>query len=134
VTGLNRSTIAALIGELSGLKLVEEGPGLTASGPGRPSPVVRARPESAIVLAVELAVDSIAVATVGLGGHVYNRLRIERPREHISPQEAVNDIANLARPILGSLPAHHRFMGVGVAAVGAGHHRRHRASTLRSLQ
>ena len=117
-TGLNRSTIADLIGELLALGLVEEGPALTASGPGRPSPVVRARPEGAAVLAVELSVDSIAVATVGLGGHVYNLLRVERPREHLSPEEAVNDIANLARPLLTSLPAHHTLVGVGAGVVG----------------
>jgi predicted NBD/HSP70 family sugar kinase len=117
-TGLNRSTIADLIGELLALGLVEEGPALTASGPGRPSPVVHARPEGAVVLAVELSVDSIAVATVGLGGHVYNLLRVERPREHLSPEEAVNDIANLARPLLTSLPAHHTLVGVGVGVVG----------------
>ncbi|HEX9978030.1 MAG TPA: ROK family transcriptional regulator [Acidimicrobiia bacterium] len=118
VTGLNRSTIADLIRELSALGLVEEGPGLATSGPGRPSPVVRTRREGAAVLAVELAVDSIAVATVGLAGHVYNRVRVERPREHLSPEEAVNDIANLARPLLASLPTHHTFVGVGVGVVG----------------
>jgi predicted NBD/HSP70 family sugar kinase len=118
VTGLNRSTIADLIRELSALGLVEEGPGLAASGPGRPSPVVRTRPEGAVVLAVELDVDSIAVATVGLGGHVYNRLRVERPREHLSPEEAVNDIAHLARPLFASLPTHHTFVGVGLGVVG----------------
>ncbi len=117
-TGLNRSTIADLVGELLTLGLVEEGPALVVSGPGRPSPVVRTRPDGAVVLAVELSVDSIAVATVGLGGHVYNHLRIERPREHLSPAEAVNDIANLARPLIASLPAQHTFVGVGVGVVG----------------
>jgi predicted NBD/HSP70 family sugar kinase len=117
-TGLNRSTIAVLIGELSTLRLVEEGPAPTASGPGRPSPIVRTRADGAVVLAIELAVDSIAVATVGLGGHVYNRISVERPREHLSPEEAVTDIANLARPLLASLPPHHSFVGVGVAVVG----------------
>ncbi len=118
VTGLNRSTIADLIRELCALGLVAEGPGLTTSGPGRPSPVVRPRPEGAVVLAVELAVDSIAVATFGLGGHLYNQLRVERPREHFAPEEAVEDIANLARPLLAALPTHHTFVGTGVAMVG----------------
>ncbi|MGZ9231023.1 MAG: hypothetical protein ACXW4H_07040, partial [Candidatus Limnocylindrales bacterium] len=78
-TGLNRSTIADLLGELAALGLVTERPAPAAAGRGRPSPVVQARPEGATVLAVELAVDSIAVATAGLGGHVYNRLRVARP-------------------------------------------------------
>jgi len=118
VTGLNRSTIAALIGELVALGLVDEGPSQAGPGPGRPSLVVLIRPTGAVVLAVELAVDSIAVATIGLGGHIFNQLRVARPREHRSPTETVCDIADLARPILGSLPAGHHFMGVGVAVVG----------------
>jgi len=117
MTGLNRSTVADLIAELAVLGLVEEGPGLATSGPGRPSPVVQPRPEGAVALAVELAVDSIAVATVGLGGHVYNRLRVARPRGRFSPQETVYDVAKLAGPLLGSLPGH-VFAGVGVAIVG----------------
>jgi len=118
MTGLNRSTIADLIGELAALGLVEEGPGLATSGPGRPSPVVQARPEGAVVLAVEMSVDSIAVATVGLGGFVYNRLRVARPRARFSPQETVYDVAKLAGPLLGSLPNKHAFAGVGVGVVG----------------
>jgi predicted NBD/HSP70 family sugar kinase len=118
VTGLNRSTIADLIGQLTDLGLVEESPGPTGSGPGRPSPVVQARRDGASVLAVDLAVDSIAVATVGLGGHVHNRLRIERPRGRFSPQETLQDIAKLAGPLLDSLPTRDQLAGVGVAVVG----------------
>ena len=79
-TGLNRSTIADLIGELGRLGLVEEKPGIATAGPGRPSPVVSPRPEGATVLAIELSVDSMAVATVGLGGHVYGKVRRSRAR------------------------------------------------------
>jgi predicted NBD/HSP70 family sugar kinase len=118
MTGLNRSTIADLIGELSALGYAEEGPGAVVAGPGRPSTIVRPRPQGAVVLAAELSVDSIAVATIGLGGHVYNRLRVARPRQRFSPQETVDDLANLAGPLLGSLPADHVLVGVGVAVAG----------------
>jgi predicted NBD/HSP70 family sugar kinase len=118
MTGLNRSTIADLLGELAGLGLVEERPGLAASGPGRPSPLVQARPQGAVVLAVELDVDSIAVATVGLGGHVYNRLRVARPRRRFSPEESVQDVAKLAGPPLAALPSSHVLVGVGTAVAG----------------
>lgn len=118
VTGLNRSTIADLLGELTDLGLVEERAGAAPTGPGRPSPMVHARPEGATVLAVELAVDSIAVATVGLGGHVYNLLRIARPRGRFSPVETTHDVAKLAGPLLDSLPAERILVGVGVAVVG----------------
>jgi predicted NBD/HSP70 family sugar kinase len=117
-TGLNRSTIADLIGELTALGLVEERPGMAAAGPGRPSPLVQTRPEGAAVLAVELAVDSVAVATVGLGGHVYNRIRVARPRGRFSPEETVQDVAKLAGPLLDSLPPEHVLAGVGAAVVG----------------
>jgi predicted NBD/HSP70 family sugar kinase len=117
-TGLSRSTIADLVGELSALDLVEEGPGLAPFGPGRPSPMVYTRPEGAAVLAIELSVDSLAVATVGLGGHVFARRRVARSREHVSPEDAVHDVAGLGRSVLDSLPARHRLVGIGVGVVG----------------
>src|SRR4029079_13351091 len=58
-----------------------------------------------------------AVATVGLGGHVFNRLRVERPRARFSPQETSQDVAKLAGPLLASLPFEHVLTGVGVAVV-----------------
>jgi predicted NBD/HSP70 family sugar kinase len=117
-TGLNRSTIADLIGELAELGFVTERAPAVAPGPGRPSPVVHIRPESAVALAVELVVDSLAVATVGLGGHVYNRLRIERSTDRFSPEETVHDVAKLAGPLLDSLPPGHRLVGVCAAVAG----------------
>jgi predicted NBD/HSP70 family sugar kinase len=118
MTGLNRSTIADLLGELTALALVEERPATAPSGPGRPSPVVQVRPQGAAVLAIEIAVDSIAVATVGLGGRVYNRLRVARPRGRFSPEETIQDVAKLAGPLLDALPADHVLAGVGAAVVG----------------
>lgn len=118
VTGLNRSTIADLLAELAQLGLVEERAGTAPTGPGRPSPVVRSRPEGATSLAVELAVDSIAVATVGLGGHVFNRVRVSRPRRRFSPEETSQDVAKLAGPLLDALPGERVLVGVGVAVVG----------------
>jgi predicted NBD/HSP70 family sugar kinase len=117
-TGLNRSTIADLIGELAGLGLVAEGPASAASGPGRPSPVVRTEPQGAAVLAIELSVDSIAVATVGLGGNVYKEVRVARPRGRFSPQETVQDVAKLAETLLAELPASHVLAGVGAGVAG----------------
>jgi predicted NBD/HSP70 family sugar kinase len=117
-TGLNRSTVADLVAELALLGLVEERPAVSASGPGRPSPVVHPRPEGAVALAVELVVDSIAVATVGLGGHVYNRVRVARPRDRFSPEGTVQDVVKLAEPLLAALPTGHHLCGVGAAVAG----------------
>jgi predicted NBD/HSP70 family sugar kinase len=65
-----------------------------------------------------MGVDSIAVATVGLGGHVYNRLRVARPRGRFSPEETTQDVAKLAGPLLDSLPSDRELVGVGAAIVG----------------
>ena len=62
--------------------------------------------------------DSIAVATVGLGGHVFNRVRVSRPRRRFSPEETSQDVAKLAGPLLDALPAERVLVGVGVAVVG----------------
>jgi predicted NBD/HSP70 family sugar kinase len=89
LTGLNRSTVAALVGELAGLGAVcEEPPGDDAAptGAGRPSLVVRPRPERVQVLAADVGVGHVSVALVGLGGAVMAR-RDARVRD--STPEAV---------------------------------------------
>lgn len=117
-TRLNRSTIADLIGELGRRGLVEEGPGTTRSGPGRPSPVARVRPGGAVVICLEVAVDSVAAATIGLGGHTYGQVRKRRPRSHVSPEETVDTLVEMAGPLLDELPAASRLVGAGVAVAG----------------
>jgi predicted NBD/HSP70 family sugar kinase len=116
--GLNRSTIADLIGELSTLGLVEEGPAQASSGPGRPSPMVLTRPEGAIVLAVEFSVDSVAVATVGLGGHIFGQVREPRPRARVTPGETISQVAGLAGPLLDALPGDASLSGIGAGVAG----------------
>lgn len=117
-TGLNRSTIRDLIGELTGLGLVMEGRGETTTGPGRPSSIARAEPAGAVVLAVELEVDSMAVATVGLGGHIFDKVRVANTAGPQSPGDTVAQLARLSTPLLRALPEGHSFAGVGVAVAG----------------
>ena len=50
--------------------LVAEEPAIRLGTPGRPSPLVRLKPGAAAVLALEILVDSMAAAIVGLGGAV----------------------------------------------------------------
>lgn len=118
VTGLNRSTIADLVQELVGHGLVVEDGVSTPTGPGRPSPIVHVQPSGAVVVAVELAVDSVAVATVGLGGRVFDQVRAELPRGQSSPAETVQKVAGLVGSLLDFLPGNHALVGVGVAIAG----------------
>ena len=61
-TGLTRSAIRGLIGELAAAGLVVEGRAAPLGTPGRPSPVVRPASGRAVVLALEIEVDSLAAA------------------------------------------------------------------------
>jgi predicted NBD/HSP70 family sugar kinase len=118
-TGLNRSTVADLVAELVDLELVSEGPGRTTAGPGRPSPIVKVKWSSTAALAIEVSVDSIAVAGVGLGGHVISQRRVSRPRGRFDPHRTIEDLAALARPVLNRIASGGtRLIGTGVAVAG----------------
>ncbi len=116
-TGLTRSAIRGLIGELVAANLVDERRSLPVGTPGRPSPLVRARPDQSIALALEANVDSLAMAVVGLGGTVHRLERVDRPRGHEKVDEIVADLVDLALPILIGLDAD-ALVGVGVAVAG----------------
>lgn len=117
-TGLNRSTIRGLIGELTRLRLVVEGRGTTTSGPGRPSSVARIEPTGAVVLAVEMEVDFMAVATVGLGGHIFEKVKVAHSVGQQTAAEMVKHLTVLSTPLLEALPPAHTLAGVGVAVAG----------------
>jgi predicted NBD/HSP70 family sugar kinase len=119
-TGLTRSAVRVLLRELVTGGLALEETGRPEGGPGRPSLVVRANPAGAYVLALEIAVDSLAAALVGLGGKVEGQVRLERPRGHFTVDEVVGDLVGLARQVLDrrGLPAASPT-AVGVAVVAA---------------
>jgi predicted NBD/HSP70 family sugar kinase len=114
-TGLNRSTIGALVGELVELGLVTE------SGPnanlrvGRPSPVVSPNPRIA-ALAVNPEIDAVTVGLVGLDGRVQQRRRV--PLDHVpSPEEAVVAAAGAVAGLVETASVD-RITGIGVAVPG----------------
>jgi predicted NBD/HSP70 family sugar kinase len=117
-TGLTRSAIRGLIGEFVVAGLATEERAEPLGTPGRPSPVVRLNPTGAMVVAIEIAVDSIAVAIVGLGGEVLDLVRVDRPRGHTSVDEVVADLAELATTVRDRAPSSDNLIGVGVAVVG----------------
>ena len=86
-TGLNRSTIADLVGELADRQLVVEVEPDSSGTVGRPSPVVRPNPK-AVALAINPEVDAISIGVVDLGGQVLKRVRYPTPHS-TSAKEAV---------------------------------------------
>jgi predicted NBD/HSP70 family sugar kinase len=114
-TGLTRSTIRALVGELAGCDLASETPAVSHGAPGRPSPVVRLNRDAATVLAVQVLVDSIDVALVGLDGGVIAARKMERQRRHQSAGQIADAVAQAA----AALPVRPGpLIGVGVAVAG----------------
>lgn len=117
LTGLTRSAIRSLIGEFVEAGLVSEERAAPLGTPGRPSAVVRLNPENAVVMALEISVDSLAAAEVGLGGHVLDRVRVDRPRGHSSVDAVVADLADLAASLQARRPRRRPIIGIGVAVV-----------------
>ncbi|PXY28139.1 ROK family transcriptional regulator [Prauserella muralis] len=71
--GLNRSTIKTLVDGLAEAGVVVERVPRPGRGAGRPSLLVLPQPEAAVVLAVDVQVEHVAIALVGLGGQILGR-------------------------------------------------------------
>jgi predicted NBD/HSP70 family sugar kinase len=119
LTGLNRSTVAGIVAELSELGLVHEEPGGRLGMPGRPSPSIHATPDGAVVLALGIAVHTLDVAVVGLGGQVHEHERVRLPHAGPSLEEALAGMRDLGLRLLDRSGLRDRLVGVGVAAQGA---------------
>ncbi|MAT19400.1 MAG: transcriptional regulator [Leifsonia sp.] len=114
--GLNRSTIGALVAELEGLGLVEEGNAPATRRVGRPSPVVRPHPRPAVV-AVNPELDAVTVAIVGLGARVEHRVR--REVDHpVTALETAEIVAEAVDAHLAEAAVEPRLLGVGLAVPG----------------
>lgn len=117
-TGLNRSTVGAIVTELVDAGLAREERADSLGAPGRPSPLVHAAGDGAVVLAIGLAVHSLSAAIVGLGGVIHERARIERDERRLSLDDTLRDLTAMCRPLLDRPVVRDRLVGVGVAAVG----------------
>ena len=115
-TGLNRSTIADLVGELSSQGLVQERAPDPSRRVGRPSPLVSAAAD-VVAIAVNPEVDAVTIAAVGLDRSISLRARVEVDRL-ITPADATAIVAaQLAAWKNGGLAAV-RIVGVGLAVPG----------------
>lgn len=115
-TGLNRSTIAALVAELVMLALVVEVEPDTGNQVGRPSPIVRSHPGT-VGIAVNPEIDAVTIGVVALGGSVVKRVRY--PVGHPpTVREAVAITAAVIAGLRDELGPTYRIRGIGVAVPG----------------
>lgn len=119
-TRRNRSTIAAAVGRLADLGVVEELPGEPDGATGRPSLLVRPRPDRVQVMAVDVSGEGVTGALIGLGGQVLARTGISLPDPWTSPATA-RTMADLVVATVAALEAHPLAvgpLGLGVAVPG----------------
>lgn len=115
-TGLNRSTVGTLIGQLVAWGLVYETAPTGEAQVGRPSPEVHPCPSTA-ALAVYPEIDAVTIGLVSLGGTVQKKIRF--PTERIpTAREAVNIAAAVIEGMRSELDFSYRITGVGVAVPG----------------
>jgi predicted NBD/HSP70 family sugar kinase len=114
--GLNRSTIAALVGELESLRLVEERDPPPNARVGRPSPIVTAA-DHVVAITVNPEVDAITIAAVALGGRVLERRRVDSP-SGVDSDGAVEISAQAISKLMKERLSTHRVIGIGVAVPG----------------
>ena len=116
-TGLNRSTIRTLVAELEQRHLVTEGDAVVTGSPGRPSPVVAARGDGAVVLAADVKVSRIIFAVVGLGGTVHQRVEVPLTDDSRGVAPTVDRLVELIGTALAESPDLH-VVGLGVSVAG----------------
>jgi len=117
--GLNRSTIAGLVGELESLGISErtdpaEG---VRQGAGRPSAGVRIAADGPYVIAVDLGVDRAVVARVGLGGRILQRSQAPVHSDGEAWQVGAS-VAALIRTVVADAPAVSPLVGIGISVPG----------------
>ncbi|MEO6700249.1 MAG: ROK family transcriptional regulator [Jatrophihabitantaceae bacterium] len=117
-TGLNRSTIGALVSDLVGLGLVIEYVPSVRDRAGRPSHVVAPRADGPYVIAVDIAVERIVTATVGLGGAVHERRQIAIDGAERRPEAVAARIVSDAGWLAQRRPGVNGPVGIGVSVPG----------------
>ncbi|KAA1420039.1 ROK family protein [Mumia zhuanghuii] len=115
---LNRSTIAALVAELERLGVVAQAtPRGDRQGAGRPSLHVRPGEREVCVIAVELRVESIELARIGLGGAVLGR-RSAPMAPGSNPDDAADEVVRTAADLLADVADDALLVGIGVGMPG----------------
>ncbi|KQM60735.1 ROK family transcriptional regulator [Agreia sp. Leaf210] len=115
-TGLNRSTIAALVGELGDLGLVYETQQTDPGTVGRPSPFVHLT-DRLLAVAVNPDLDAVTIGLVQLGGRVLARVRHETTRAP-GIDETVAIVRREVSSLVAGLADDQVIVGVGIAVPG----------------
>ena len=115
--GLNRSTIKAVVDGLAESGVVTEAVPVRRTGAGRPSLMVLPDPQAAVVLSIDVRVDRVAMAIVGLGGQILGRHSWNLHRGTRLPGEVITHVAESAELLADELALVPQAAGVSVPGV-----------------
>ena len=118
LTGLNRSTVGALTTDLAEAGLVREQAPVGKGGAGRPSIMVAPAGERVYVLALDVGVDHLIAARVGLGGEVLDRRELRQSHGDYDNARILRYLEKLARSVLAGAPADALCVGIGAGVCG----------------
>jgi len=120
ILGLNRATIGTLVEELESRRLALEEAEPERGAQGRPSKVVSVRSDTFTVIAVEIGVDAVTLALVGLGGRVIDRERYLLTNDHDRGfDQVVKSIAAHTAALLRRSRGDLTVLAMGVAVPGS---------------
>lgn len=115
--GLNRSTIKTLVDDLASEGIVEERVPTLRSGAGRPSLLVLPQPLATAVLAVDVRVEQVSMALVGVGGEMLGRCSWSLREESRGPRDVCAKIVESAGVLRGEISIDVVAVGVSVPGV-----------------
>jgi predicted NBD/HSP70 family sugar kinase len=118
LSGLNRSTVGALVAELCALGLVSENVPMGSERAGRPSHLVGPRPDGPYVIAVEVDGDHVVTAAVQLGGQLLARADQLLPSGSADPATVAAVIADQLEPLAAAVPGGAWPVAIGVSIPG----------------
>jgi predicted NBD/HSP70 family sugar kinase len=116
--GVSRSTVGALVSDLSQLGLIEEMRPTGGAGVGRPSHVVGPHRNGPFVLAVDIDVAHVTVAAIGLGGTVLGREAVPCEPEHSRPDTVVQLVIDALPRLRAAYCPDAPVAGIGVSVPG----------------
>ena len=115
---LNRSTIGALVADLTELGLLDEWVPSGGERAGRPSHLVGPRPDGPYAIAVDIDVTHLTIAAVGIGGHVLSRRTLPMDPCPSPPELVARHIVAAAANVGAEVSRRAWPVGIGVSVPG----------------
>jgi predicted NBD/HSP70 family sugar kinase len=115
---LSRSTIGALVADLTELGLVDERVPTGGARAGRPSHVVGPRPDGPYAIAVDIDVTHLTIAAVGIGGHVLSRQTMPMDPSPSPADLVARHIVAAAAKVAVDVDERAWLIGIGISVPG----------------